>query len=96
MWLMDSTERYVTVQSTVPRERLGLNDSQLWAKGPQVTMGYLNRPAETAASYVSHGFLRTGDIGAIDEDGFVIISDRIKEMIKVCFIISFRGFVKRC
>jgi long-subunit acyl-CoA synthetase (AMP-forming) len=59
-------------------------------------VGYLNRPAETAASYVADGFLRTGDIGAIDENGFVTISDRIKEMIKVWFAIKFKGYIRRC
>ncbi|KAF4439100.1 phenylacetyl- ligase [Fusarium acutatum] len=56
---------------------------EIWAKGPQVTMGYLDRPEETAASYLEDGLLKTGDLGSIDDEGFITIHDRIKEMIKV-------------
>ncbi|CAI6095961.1 unnamed protein product [Clonostachys chloroleuca] len=56
---------------------------EIWAKGPQVTAGYLNRPTETASSYRKDGFFRTGDLGSISEDGFITIHDRLKEMIKV-------------
>ncbi|KAL6364105.1 hypothetical protein LRP88_03538 [Fusarium phalaenopsidis] len=63
----------------VPKGQIG----EIWARGPQVTKGYLDRPEETAASYVNGGFLRTGDLGNIDEEGFVTIHDRIKGMIKV-------------
>ncbi|KAH7161513.1 hypothetical protein EDB81DRAFT_839833 [Dactylonectria macrodidyma] len=63
----------------VPKGEVG----ELWAKGPQITMGYLNRPNEQAETYVNGGFLRTGDLGSIDGEGFVTIHDRIKEMIKV-------------
>lgn len=56
-----------------------------------MTKGYLDRLEETAASYVDGGFLRTGDIGSIDEEGFVTIHDRIKEMIKVTVLTSASG-----
>ena len=46
-------------------------------------MGYLNRPKETSETYMPGGYLRTGDLGAIDDEGFIMITDRIKEMIKV-------------
>ncbi|KAF5552615.1 phenylacetyl ligase [Fusarium mexicanum] len=59
------------------------NVGEIWAKGPQVTMGYLDRPEETAASYLEDGFFKTGDLGSIDSEGFITIHDRIKEMIKV-------------
>ncbi|KLO79038.1 phenylacetyl-CoA ligase [Fusarium fujikuroi] len=59
------------------------NVGEIWAKGPQVTMGYLDRPKETAASYLEDGFFKTGDLGSIDNEGFITIHDRIKEMIKV-------------
>lgn len=56
-----------------------------------MTKGYLDRPEETAASYVNGGFLRTGDLGNIDEEGFVTIHDRIKGMIKVTVLTSAGG-----
>jgi long-chain acyl-CoA synthetase len=48
--------------------------------GPQVMRGYWNRPEETRAAFVGR-FFRTGDVGYMDEDGFVFIVDRIKDMI---------------
>lgn len=63
---------------------LGVGESgEVLAKGPQVTMGYYNRPEATAETYDKDGFLHTGDIGFIDKDGFLMIHDRLKEMIKV-------------
>lgn len=46
-------------------------------------MGYLNRPKETSETYLPGGYLRTGDLGVMNNDGFIVITDRIKEMIKV-------------
>ena len=48
--------------------------------GPNVSPGYWGRPAETAQSFTSQGWLRTGDIGCRDEDGFFYIVDRRKDM----------------
>jgi acyl-CoA synthetase (AMP-forming)/AMP-acid ligase II len=49
-------------------------------RGPNVMRGYLNRPAETAAAIVD-GWLRTGDVGSFDEDGYLVLVDRVKDMI---------------
>jgi acyl-CoA synthetase (AMP-forming)/AMP-acid ligase II len=57
-------------------------DGELWFRGPNVMQGYLRRPAETAAALAPDGWLRTGDIGHLDGDGFVQIVDRLKELIK--------------
>ncbi|KIW99599.1 uncharacterized protein Z518_11012 [Rhinocladiella mackenziei CBS 650.93] len=63
---------------------LGVGESgEVLAKGPQVTMGYYNRPDATAETYDQDGFLHTGDIGFMDQNGFLMIHDRLKEMIKV-------------
>jgi long-chain acyl-CoA synthetase len=52
-------------------------------KGPQVMAGYWQRPDETAKVMTADGFLRTGDIGVVDERGFFKIVDRKKDMILV-------------
>jgi long-chain acyl-CoA synthetase len=54
---------------------------EVWLRGPNVTPGYFNRPAETAAALTPDGWLRTGDGGYLDEDGFLFLTDRIKDMI---------------
>ncbi|KAI1496308.1 hypothetical protein F5X99DRAFT_400780 [Biscogniauxia marginata] len=56
---------------------------EIWARGPQVVMGYLNNERATRETFDADGFLHTGDEGFIDSEGFVAITDRIKEMIKV-------------
>lgn len=56
---------------------------EVWARGPQVMKGYLNNPEATAATVDSDGWLHTGDIGFVDEAGFLEVTDRLKELIKV-------------
>ena len=56
---------------------------ELWVKGPQVMAGYWHRPDETAKVNADRGWLATGDIGVMDESGFVRIVDRKKDMILV-------------
>lgn len=56
---------------------------EILAKGPQIVMGYLNNEKATRDSFDKDGYLHTGDQGAIDENGIITITDRIKEMIKV-------------
>ena len=56
---------------------------EICVKGPQVMIGYQNRPEETAETFTANGFLKTGDIGIMDEKGFIKIVDRKKDMILV-------------
>lgn len=59
-----------------------LVDGELWVRGPQIMKGYLNRPVETAEMLLPDGWMRTGDIAEIDENGWIRIVDRCKELIK--------------
>ena len=84
-----------TIGQPLPGTRLKLVDKEdprrpapaggpgeILAAGPQVMAGYWNRPDADADSFVD-GWLRTGDVGTIDADGFVTIVDRLKDMIAV-------------
>ena len=61
-------------------------EGELWVRGPQVMKGYLNNPQATSETMAEGGWLKTGDLAVIDEDGFMFIRDRLKELIK------FKGF----
>jgi acyl-CoA synthetase (AMP-forming)/AMP-acid ligase II len=56
---------------------------ELWVRGPQVMDGYYDDPAATAAMITVDGWLRTGDLVRIRDDGQVVIEDRLKPLIKV-------------
>jgi long-chain acyl-CoA synthetase len=56
---------------------------ELCVKGPQVMKGYWNRPEETANAFTKDGWLKTGDVAKMDDNGFFYIVDRIKDMILV-------------
>jgi 4-coumarate--CoA ligase len=65
-------------------KELGVGEpGELLAKGPQITMGYLENEKATRETYDADGFLHTGDQAMVDELGLVTITDRLKEMIKV-------------
>jgi long-chain acyl-CoA synthetase len=54
---------------------------ELLMRGPQIMKGYLNKPEETAKTLTKDGFLCTGDVAKMDEEGYFYIVDRIKDMI---------------
>lgn len=53
---------------------------EIWLKGPTVARGYFNNPEATAASF-SDGWFHTGDLGRLDEDGFLYVVDRLKDVV---------------
>lgn len=54
---------------------------ELWFRTPQLMEGYHNKPEATAEAITSDGWFRTGDIGRVDDEGFVFVEDRLKDMI---------------
>ncbi|MDD5393132.1 MAG: AMP-binding protein [Thiothrix sp.] len=58
-------------------------EGELWVRGPQVMQGYWQRPDETAKVMPGDGWLRTGDIAVMNEQGFIKLVDRLKDMVLV-------------
>ena len=54
---------------------------EILVRGPNVFMGYLNLPEKTAETIDAHGWLHTGDVGTVDQDGYFRITDRMKDII---------------
>jgi acyl-CoA synthetase (AMP-forming)/AMP-acid ligase II len=64
-------------------EDVGVGErGELWIRGPQVMRGYLNNDEATAATIDGDGWLHTGDVAVVDDDGYFEIVDRLKELIK--------------
>lgn len=66
-------------ENPVPTNEKG----EVCIKGPQVTKGYWQKPNETAMMFTKSGYLKTGDIGRMDEQGYLYLVDRKKDMIVV-------------
>jgi long-chain acyl-CoA synthetase len=91
---IDGTEQIGSIGIPLPNIDIKLIDDEgkdvplgeageICAKGPNVMLGYWNRPDETAKVFTEDGWFKTGDVGVMQEDGFFRIVDRKKDMILV-------------
>jgi long-chain acyl-CoA synthetase len=72
--------KFIDVANPEREVKLG-ERGEICVKGPNVTKGYWKKPEATADSMTADGFFRTGDVAYMDEDGFVYIVDRTKDML---------------
>ena len=75
--------RIGTVGTALPNVKCRFaEDGELEVSGPSIFTGYWNKPKETTETFTADGWFKTGDIGHIDADGFLSITDRKKELLK--------------
>lgn len=77
----DIDDRPDSVGKVYPEQEIKLVDGEIWYRGDNVFLGYYGDPENTAATLTEDGWVKTGDLGRIDEEGFVYITGRIKNLI---------------
>ncbi|MGW4702283.1 AMP-binding protein [Streptomyces sp. NPDC004285] len=80
--LLPSTEMRILSLDDPARDAAPGEEGEIAIRGPQVMKGYLGRPDATAAMIDADGWVHTGDVGRVDEDGWLFVVDRVKELIK--------------
>ncbi|XP_071092742.1 uncharacterized protein [Haliotis cracherodii] len=82
-WSTDVGENVTPIADLETGKSLPANkDGEVYVRGPSLMKGYLSNPGATSAMYTEDGWIKTGDIGHVDDDGFLFIVDRLKELIK--------------
>ena len=89
----DHPERLTSAGTLVPNAEVRVVDpdtledvptgqqGELWFRSPQLMKGYHNKPEATAEAITDDGWFRTGDVGRVDEGGYIFVEDRLKDMI---------------
>ncbi|MBX5487734.1 MAG: long-chain-fatty-acid--CoA ligase [Mycolicibacterium hassiacum] len=78
--LIPNAELRVVDPNTLTDVPVG-QQGELWFRTPQLMKGYHNKPEATAEAITPDGWFRTGDIGRVDEEGYIFVEDRLKDMI---------------
>jgi len=94
-WGMTENAAYGTIQHPFRADKIGSvgraaigaklkfsDNGELLYRSPGLMSGYYKQPAETAEAMTADGFLRTGDLGHVDDDGYLFISGRVKDIFK--------------
>ena len=78
---VDVKERPTSVGKIYPGQEVKIVDGELWMRGDNVFLGYYGDPEKTAEVLTEDGWLKTGDLARFDEDGYMYITGRIKNLI---------------